>query len=60
MQDHPEIIKGLGAITINVIAVITSTQEDLEFSLRIASLGVGIIVGLLTIISICRKMRRDK
>ncbi len=58
MHEHPELCKGIAAVTINVLAVITSTQENLEFWLRIASLCVGIIVGLLTIVSILWKMRK--
>jgi uncharacterized membrane protein len=55
-HDHSgEICKGILAVCINAIAVITSTMENLEYWLRITSLGIGIVVGALTIISIVRK-----
>jgi heme A synthase len=34
-------------------------QEQIEWGLRVASLVVGLLVGLLSIVSIVRKLRRS-
>jgi hypothetical protein len=57
MHHNHEIIKGASAVVINAMAIITSTQEHFEFWLRCSSLVVGILVGVLTAISICRKLK---
>lgn len=41
-----------------VLGVITSFQEQVEWHLRIASLLVGLLVGLLSVIGMWRKLRR--
>ena len=41
-----------------VIGLITSFQEQIEWHLRIASLSVGLLVGLLSAASLWRKLRR--
>ena len=41
-----------------VLGVITSYQEQIEWHLRIASLMVGLLVGILSLVSMVRKMRR--
>ena len=41
-----------------VIGLITSFQEQIEWHLRIASLAVGLLVGLLSAASLWRKLRR--
>lgn len=41
-----------------VIGVITSFQEQVEWHLRIASLIVGLAVGVLSLIGLWRKLRR--
>lgn len=38
------------------IGVVTSLQADLEWSLRITSLIVGILVGLVSLIRLVRKL----
>ena len=49
MTDHPgEIWAGVGAATLNLVALLTSREEHFEFALRCTSLFIGIIVGLLT------------
>jgi len=58
IHEHPEICKGLGAVTINILAVLTSTQESIEFWLRCSSLIIGILVGLLTIASLLWKIHK--
>jgi hypothetical protein len=45
--------------TTPVLGVITSMQEQIEWGLRVASLVVGLLVGLLSIVSIVRKLRRS-
>lgn len=58
MHYNHEILKGTGAVTLNALAIITSTQEHFEFWLRCSSLMIGIVVGVLTIISISRKLKK--
>jgi len=41
-----------------VLGVITSYQEQIEWHLRFASLLVGLLVGILSLVSMVRKMRR--
>ena len=41
-----------------VLGVITSFQEQIEWHLRIASLLVGLLVGVLSVIGLWRKLRR--
>ena len=38
--------------------VVTSFQEQVEWHLRIASLLVGLAVGILSLVAMARKMRR--
>jgi len=41
-----------------VLGVITSYQEQIEWHLRLASLLVGLLVGILSLVSMVRKLRR--
>ena len=41
-----------------VLGVITSYQEQIEWHLRAASLVVGLLVGILSLVSMVKKMRR--
>jgi len=41
-----------------VLGVITSYQEQIEWHLRAASLLVGLLVGILSLVSMVRKLRR--
>jgi hypothetical protein len=41
-----------------VLGVITSYQEQIEWHLRVSSLLVGLLVGILSLVSMVRKMRR--
>lgn len=41
-----------------VLGVVTSFQEQIEWHLRIASLIVGLAVGVLSLIAMVRKLRR--
>ncbi len=40
--------------------MITSFQEQIEWHLRVASLVVGLLVGLLSLISLARKLWRKR
>jgi hypothetical protein len=40
------------------LGVLTSFQEQIEWHLRVASLVIGLAVGLLSLVSIIRKLRR--
>ena len=41
-----------------VIGVLTSMQHQIEWTLRVASLLVGLIVGVMSLISMVRKLRQ--
>jgi hypothetical protein len=41
-----------------LLGVITSYQEQIEWHLRAASLLVGLLVGILSLVSMVRKLRR--
>ena len=41
-----------------LLGVITSYQEQIEWHLRLASLLVGLMVGILSLMSMVRKLRR--
>jgi len=41
-----------------VLGVITSYQEQIEWHLRAASLLVGLLVGILSLVSMVKKLRR--
>ena len=45
--------------TTPVLGVITSMQEQIEWGLRVASLVVGLLVGILSTVSLVRKLRRS-
>lgn len=52
-----DILKGAAGLLVNFLALLTSTQEHLEWGLRCLSLIVGIIVGIATVISLLRKKK---
>ena len=41
-----------------VLGIITSFQEQMEWHLRIASLVVGLLVGVLSLVGMARKLRK--
>ena len=51
------ILKAIVGIASPVIGVITSLQEQVEWTLRVASLIVGLIVGIMSLVSMVKKMR---
>jgi hypothetical protein len=40
-----------------MVGVITSYQEQIEWHLRVASLCVGLFVGVMSLVSMVKKMR---
>ena len=50
--------KAIVGIASPVLGVVTSFQEQIEWHLRIASLLVGLGVGILSLVAMARKMRR--
>jgi hypothetical protein len=49
--------KAIVGIASPVVGVVTSFQEQIEWHLRIASLLVGLAVGILSLVAMARKMR---
>ena len=59
LSDHAcDIFKGAIGVLSSVLGVLTSLQEQLEYYMRIASLSFGMIVAILTAISIVRGWRK--
>ena len=50
--------KGIVGTVSPVLGIITSFQQQIEWHLRIASLAVGLLVGVLSAASLWRKLRR--
>ena len=57
--DIDYIFKAIVGIASPVIGVLTSMQEQVEWTLRVASLLVGLIVGVMSLISMIKKMRGE-
>ena len=53
------IAKAFVGIASPLLGVITSLQEQVEWSLRVASLVVGLVVGIMSLVSMVKKMRRS-
>ena len=51
-------LKGIVGTASPVLGIVTSFQEQIEWHLRIASLLVGLLVGVLSLIAMIRKLRR--
>jgi len=56
--DIDYVMKAFVGIASPVIGVITSFQEQVEWHLRVASLGVGLLVGIMSLVSMVKKMRK--
>ncbi len=54
-----DIRHGIIGIGSPLLGVITSFQEQIEWYFRLGGLVVGFAVGVLTLITIVRKMRRE-
>jgi hypothetical protein len=51
-------LKGVVGTASPLLGVITSMQEQIEWHLRVASLFVGLLVGLLSVLGMWRKLRK--
>ena len=50
-------LKGVVGTASPILGVITSFQEQIEWHLRIASLVVGLAVGVMSLVAMVRKLR---
>ena len=55
--DSDSILTATVGIASPVLGVITSFQEQIEWTLRVASLIVGLMVGAMSLIAMVKKMR---
>lgn len=53
-----EILKGAVGLMAPVLGVLTSFQESVEYAFRLASLGGGFLVAILTAVSIVRGWKK--
>jgi hypothetical protein len=51
-------LRGIVGTASPLLGVVTSMQEQIEWHLRVASLVVGLLVGLLSMVTMVRKLRR--
>ena len=61
MRQHIDIdyvSKAIVGIASPVLGVITSFQEQIEWHLRVASLLVGLAVGIMSLVAMVKKLRR--
>ncbi len=56
--DIDYVFKAIVGTASPLLGVITSYQEQIEWHLRIVSLLVGLLVGILSLVSMVRKLRR--
>ena len=56
--DIDYVFKAIVGTASPVLGVITSYQEQIEWHLRIISLLVGLAVGIMSLVSMVRKVRR--
>jgi len=56
--DIDYVSKAFIGMTSPLLGLVTSYQEQIEWHLRAASLLVGLLVGILSLVSMVRKMRR--
>lgn len=58
-QNHgTELLKGSVGTMASLLGLLTSMQEQVEHAMRCVSLGVGMLVGILTAISIIRGWKK--
>jgi len=55
--DIDYVLKAIVGIASPVLGVITSLQEQIEWTLRVSSLVVGLLVGLMSLVGMIGKMR---
>ena len=56
--DFDYISKAIVGIASPVLGVVTSFQEQLEWHLRVASLLVGLAVGVMSLVAMVKKLRQ--
>ena len=56
--DIDYVSKAIVGIASPVVGVITSFQEQIEWHLRVASLCVGLAVGIMSLVAMVKKLRR--
>ena len=56
--DLEYVAKAVVGVASPTVGFITALEEQVEWHLRVASLLVGIAVGILSLVAIARKMRR--
>ena len=56
--DIDYVAKAIVGIASPVVGLITSFQEQIEWHLRVASLLVGLAVGIMSLAAMVRKLRR--
>jgi len=56
--DIDYVSKAIVGIASPVMGVVTSFQEQIEWHLRVASLCVGLAVGVMSLVAMVRKWRR--
>ena len=56
--DIDYVSKAIVGMVSPLLGLVTSYQEQIEWHLRVASLLVGLAVGIMSLVSMVRKMRR--
>jgi hypothetical protein len=56
--DIDYVCKAIVGIASPLVGVVTSLQEQIEWTLRVSSLVVGLAVGVMSLVSMARKLRR--
>jgi hypothetical protein len=56
--DFDYVSKAIVGIASPVLGVLTSFQEQIEWHLRVASLCVGLAVGIMSLVAMTKKLRR--
>lgn len=56
--DIDYVCKAIVGIASPLVGVITSLQEQIEWTLRVSSLVVGLAVGVMSLVSMVKKLRR--
>jgi hypothetical protein len=53
-----ELVKGGVGILASLAGVLTSLQENIEYAMRLSSLAIGMVVGILTAVSIVKGWKK--
>ena len=61
LHDHGmEILKGAIGLAARILGVLTSLQESVEYFMRLGALTAGMVVSILTAISIVRGWKKKR